>query len=230
MPLKYRLTPNTLRTYSGKYLAIPSDNESHTMDDIIEMMIAKGSTVTKAEALAVIEEYHQAIETLITEGARVQTELFSISSSINGCFNSESESFNRDHHHVSINLKAEKRLKNCLHKIKVKKLNTAKREPSIQSLLNHFNKSKDSNFSAGQLLSIKGVYLKFNEADPQQGVYFIDKHKTSFKASNVIKNKPGELMCFIPDALTKGNFTLEIRAMVYRTKTIRTGSCTISIV
>jgi hypothetical protein len=47
---------------------ITSVNKSITIEDIFEDMMRSGSTVTKAEGLAVFEELCMAIEKLVKEG------------------------------------------------------------------------------------------------------------------------------------------------------------------
>ncbi len=229
MPLKYGLVKNTLKTKAGKYLAAPRDNESCNIDQVIEMMIQKGSTVTKAEALAVIEEYHQAIESLVTEGYRVNTELFSISSSIAGNFNSEDEPFNTNRHSIKINLKAGPRLTACISKIKVKQCSINPRQPAISYITDLIKHTKSTCFLAGQIISIKGRLLKFDAQDTNQGVFIINNTGTEYRASNLIKNMPSELMLFIPDHIPAGDYHLEVRTIVYRSKVVRKTSYPITL-
>ncbi|HEX6981903.1 MAG TPA: DNA-binding domain-containing protein [Balneolaceae bacterium] len=57
-----------LKNGENVYRAVVKDLRSFTQEDIIENMIRRGSTVTKADALACIEEYHASIEELMTRG------------------------------------------------------------------------------------------------------------------------------------------------------------------
>ena len=67
MALKFGLTPNHLTSDPEDYMAIPQNVQTVDIEQVIERMISRGSTVTKAEALSVIEEYGLALEECILE-------------------------------------------------------------------------------------------------------------------------------------------------------------------
>ena len=103
------------------------------------------------------------------------------------------------------------------------------RQPTIKHLVNHIKNETGNNLSAGHIITIKGKYLKFDESDQQQGVFFTCNQSTKVRATNIVKNKPSELMLIVPDKLEKGKYQLEIRTIIYRTKSIRICKCDILI-
>jgi hypothetical protein len=57
MPLRYGLVENQLTSDPDDYMAVTLDNYTKGIDDIVERMISRGSTVTTAEALGTLEEF-----------------------------------------------------------------------------------------------------------------------------------------------------------------------------
>lgn len=230
MPLKYGLTPNTLSTKGGNYIAVASGNDTYTTERIVEIMIQKGSTVTRAEALAVIEEYHSAVEQLVSEGAIVHTDLFTISSGIAGNFDHETDGFDPRKHRVKLHFKAGERLLKARQRIRLQKKILNRRVPFLRQFTDLSTNVTDDSFTPGQAARIKGTLLKFDAQDPAQGIYLIAEDRSETKVVTLILNNPSELMFIMPDALRKGSYQLEVRAMVYRTKIIRTGCLHCSLV
>ena len=223
MALRYGLTPNHLTDDPNDCMAITTDNDTINIEQIVERAIGKGSTVTKAEALSTIEEYEYAIVEAIKEGNNVITELFKIYPSISGVFINEEDGFDPARHSVKLNLNAGDRLTNIVPDIELKKVKITSPQPVIQRFTDLKNNVVNESFSPGQIISIKGSYLKFDEEDAQQGIFFIAADNSETKVTNVVKNKPSELMFFVPDSLTTGTFQVEVRAILHKGKTLKKG-------
>ena len=73
-------------------------------------MIDRGSTVTKAEARAVLEEYGAAMIYLLKEGYTINTSLFKIALGIGGVFTDENDVFDPARHQINLNVSAGDRL------------------------------------------------------------------------------------------------------------------------
>lgn len=61
MSLKFALFENHLTSDPSDYMAVVQYLQSKEQEDVFDLMINRGSTVTKAEALSVFEEYFLAI-------------------------------------------------------------------------------------------------------------------------------------------------------------------------
>ncbi len=90
MPLKYALLDNRLTEDPSDYAARVQNLESKSIDDIIDVMIGRGSTVTRAEALSVLEEYSAALEQLLRDGHSINTPLFNLIPLSDAFFESDS--------------------------------------------------------------------------------------------------------------------------------------------
>lgn len=156
MTLRFGLRPFRLNNSKNKYSAVITNNETVSEKEIIEAMIAKGSTVSKAEALAVIEEYEAAVCKAIEEGKNVNTRMYKIHAVIKGIFESEKEIFDSKKHSVQINIKAGNRLKQCVENIELEKLSLSNNAPLIHTFINLHTKQSNQRFSSSHVISLRG--------------------------------------------------------------------------
>lgn len=91
MSLKYALFENNLTPDPNDYMAVVQPESSKTQEQVIDLMVSRGSTVTKAEALSVMEEYALAVEQILRDGGSLTTPLFNLSASIAGVFTDKKE-------------------------------------------------------------------------------------------------------------------------------------------
>jgi len=110
MALRYGLIPNHLTDDPNDCMAVTTNNDTINVEQIVKQMIGKGSTVTKAEALSVIEEFEYSIVDAIQKGNNVSTNLFKVAPSISGVFVNSEDGFDSSRHAVKLNLNPGKRL------------------------------------------------------------------------------------------------------------------------
>ncbi|WP_321308862.1 DNA-binding domain-containing protein [Marinifilum fragile] len=230
MTLRYGLIPNHLTDDPNDYMGVVTNNETVTVESIVEQMIGKGSTVTKAEALSVIEEFEYAVVEAVKNGNSVNTELFRITPSISGVFADQSDGFDPMRHAIRLNLNAGSRLTEAISDIELRKVEISSPQPMLQQFIDLKTNVVNESFTAGQIASIRGSLLKFDTEDPKQGIFFIASDGTETRIENVVKNKPSELLFFIPESLSSGSFTVEVRTVLQNTKTIRKGILPVDLV
>jgi len=223
MALRYGLVPNHLTDDPNDCMAVTTENDTITSKTLVEQMIGKGSTITKAEALSVIEEFEYAVVDAVKSGNNVNTELFKISPSIVGVFNDSNDGFDTSRHAVKINLNPGKRLSEVSDQIDLRKVSITAIQPIPQKFIDLITKVTNESFTAGQVASIRGSNLKFDEADPNQGIFFIDKDGNETRVDNLIKNYPSELMFIVPSVLTAWSYAVEIRCVYHKSKSLRKG-------
>ncbi|MBK3517135.1 DNA-binding domain-containing protein [Carboxylicivirga marina] len=223
MALRYGLVPNHLTDDPNDCMAVTTDNDTINVEQIVESMVGKGSTVTRAEALSVIEEYEYAIADAIQKGNNLNTGLFKVQPSISGVFMNDEDGFDVARHAVKLNLNPGKRLIEASGKIELKKVEINSPQPVLQQFINLKSNTINEDFTPGQVASIKGSLLKFDTEDSQQGIFFIADDGTETKVSNVIKNKPSELLLFVPEGLASGIYQVEVRVILHKGKTLKKG-------
>ncbi len=223
MPLRYGLVDNHLTDDPDDCMAVTTENETINAEAIVEQMVGKGSTVTKAEALSVIEEFEYAVVDAVQKGNNVNTNLFKIHPSVCGVFINHEDGFDSKRHAIKINLNPGKRLSEAVQNIELKKVEITSPKPVLQQFINLKSNVLNESFAPGQIASIKGSLLKFDLDDSQQGIFFVADDGTETKVQNVVKNKPSELLFFVPESIISGVFQVEVRTIFQNTKKLRIG-------
>jgi len=225
MALNYALYDNPITADLNDRMAVTQTNQTFTLEDVFDEMTRQGSTVTKAEGLAVFEEFSRGLERLLKNGNSVNTPLFNLNFSIAGVFDGDDDSFDASRHQVKLRINPGVRLRELENQVSVTKVTAEKRIPILVHYYDTNSETQDSVLSAGGGGRITGTNLKFDESDPAQGVFFVDiSNGTVAKAtSKPLRNKPGELI-FINPALSAGSYRIEVRTIFIGGKDLRTGS------
>lgn len=104
--LKYSLRENLLTPEPDDCMAQAVDVRSYPQDEIIGLIMKRGTTLTKADVSAVLQVFSEVVCELTADGSAVNTPLFSTSFSVSGVFSGMADSFDRARHTVSVNVNA----------------------------------------------------------------------------------------------------------------------------
>ena len=63
--LKYSLRENLLTPAPDDYMAQAQDVRSYTLDEIIDLMMDKGTTLTRVDVAATLQVYSEVVSTII---------------------------------------------------------------------------------------------------------------------------------------------------------------------
>lgn len=221
MALRYALTENLLTSDPNDYMAVTTDNPTVGINEIVERMINRGSTVTKAEALGVIEEFNQAVADLLKTGVNINTELFTVYPSISGVFNASSEAFNPNKHSVNLRMRVGNRLKDVSKSIALERVPATANKPYIQLVTDLVSGVVNDTISIGQIVSVKGSLLKIADGTEGAGLFIIGDGKAEVQVTQIVKNKPSELLFFVPVAVTSGPCAIEVRTVTHSSKALK---------
>lgn len=222
MALKFALFENHLTSDPDDYMAVVQDLRSKAQEDVIDLMISRGSTVTKAEALSVLEEYAGAIVLLLKDGYAINTPIFNLSPSIKGVFYGPDEPFNSPAHAVKINITAGTRLREVGPQVAVERVKGGSPQPDPEYLDDLGSDTRNEQLTPGNIARLRGSRLKFETGDLMQGVFLIAADTTVTRVATVSRNKPGEIDFLVP-ALPPGVYRLEVRAVLFQGKTLKVG-------
>lgn len=229
MAIQYALFPNPLTPGDEDHRAMVQNRSSRTTEDIINEIISRGSTITKAEALAVIEEYEACIAKFVAEGDRVNTSLMKISSSITGVFTDKEDYFDEGRHQININVQAGPRLQKAIADTATQKVAGRERHPQPNRLKDFTSDSINSELTPGGSAELHGTLLKYDHNDNNQGIFLVASDGTESRVEQVLKNWPSLLLFVVPDNITAGEYSLEVRSVVRRTTELRRGTLSASI-
>jgi hypothetical protein len=180
-------------------------------------MIGCGSTVTRAEALSVLEEYLNAVEQLLKDGFSINTPIFNLSPSVKRIFYVADQSFNSASHSVKINISAGLRLREISLQVSVERVKGSSPKPDIEYLDDLSSDTGTEQLTSGNNARIQGDHLKFEATDPEQGIYLIVADGTETKVI-VVSHKKLTRFDFLVPALNPGEYKIEVRAVIYKGK------------
>jgi len=209
MSLKYSLTENLLTAQPDDYSARPQDLKSHNLESIISQMLEKGSTVTRADILAVLNNFFEVTETITANGEIINTELFKTNFSITGVFNGAADTFDKNRHAIKVNTNAGKVLKDALAKIQAEKITVTEAIPYILEVKDSVSGSVNDQITSAGVLEITGSLLKIEGSNSNNGVRLTAGDGTKHKIRTLIDNKPSRLFVILPK-LKAGEYTLQV--------------------
>lgn len=225
MSLQYYLVPNRMTSEPDDYMAVSVNSETYELDDVFELMTRKGSTLREAEAMANFHEMMGTIMDLLKQGHAVNTPLMRFSTAVAGPFTGDQDRFDPNRHTVRIHANPGTELREIAGDIEVEKVAARTRQPVLMHYHDNQTETEDSIITPLRGGRITGSLLKFDEDDPQQGVFFIntaDDTETRVEG-RLLKNKPGELIFNNPD-LPAGTYSVQVRSQVPDTTSVSSGT------
>ena len=210
--LKYALRENLLTPEPNDYMAQVTDSQSYNLEKIIDKMIERGSTLTKADITATMQIYSETICSLLEEGFQINTPLINTSMSISGVFDGATDSFDSSRHNVNINITPGTKLKETLSKVKTQKVEAASTDPFVTEVKDIVSGKVNESLTKGGILQAVGARLKFDNSDEAQGVFLVPETGSAVRCGVVAENKPARVMAMIPADITAGTYYLEIRS------------------
>ena len=225
--LKYSLRENLLTPAPDDYLAQAQDVRSYTLDEIIDLMMDKGTTITRADVAATLQVYSEVVSAIIKDGSAVNTPLMNTALSISGVFNGANDAFDKKRHTVNLNLSAGTLLRDAATKIKCEKTEGASTDPYITEVADVVSGKVNEILTKGGVVQLVGSRLKFDAKDAVQGIFFVPETGEAVRATVIAENKPARLMAIIPAGLKAGTYYIEVRTKISSSpkplKNVKTG-------
>ena len=209
--LKYCLRENLLTPAPDDYMAQMTDVRSYTLDEIIDAMMEKGTTITRADVAATLQVYGEVCSSIIADGSAINTPLMNTSMSISGVFNGANDVFDKKRHTVNLNLTAGTLLREAAAKVKCEKTETVSTDPYITEVTDVVSGKVNTVLTKGGVVQLTGSRLKFDQKDEAQGIFFVPETGTPVRAAVIAENKPARLMAIIPADLAQGTYYIEVR-------------------
>ena len=225
--LKYCLRENLLTPAPDDYMAQAADVRSYTLDEIIDLMMEKGTTLTRADVAATLQVYVEVVSAIIKDGSAVNTPLMNTSMSISGVFDGANDSFDKKRHTVNLNITAGTLLRDAVTKVKCEKTEGASTDPYITEVTDIVTGTVNTTLTKGGVVQLVGSRLKFDAKDAAQGIFFVPETGAPVRAAVIAENKPARLMAIIPADLAAGTYYIEVRTKILEGnksgKTLKTG-------
>ena len=210
--LKYCLRENLLTPAADDYMAQAADVRSYTLDEIIDLMMEKGTTLTRADVAATLQVYGEVVSAIIKDGSAVNTPLMNTSMSISGVFDGANDSFDKKRHTVNLNITAGTLLRDAVTKVKCEKTEGVSTDPYITEVKDVVSGKTNDILTKGGVVQLVGSRLKFDAKDAAQGIFFVPETGEAVRATVIAENKPARLMAIIPADLPAGTYCIEVRS------------------
>ena len=231
MTIPYNLHKNHLPNGADFYRARVRYNRVVDLDGLIETMDYRGSTLTRADMLAVLEVFHQTLLYLLLEGNKVKTPFGIYGLMVKGNFEHTLDKFDARRHRLEITAKPGDRLQQeFVRQARAKKKQAIPPRPIPECYRNLAEPEAADILRPGRMAQVTGHRLKFDSDDPKQGIFLIPAKKGDHLAStgqalrlnDVARNTGRELIFLVPSDLPVGLYHLEVRALFGR-HSLRTG-------
>lgn len=215
MSVAYQLRKNNLVDTGDVYAAGVEIAGSVELEEIADRIIEQGSTVTRPDVLAVLENSVTAIESYLLDGFRVQfAGLCDLFPRIKGKFEGLTDSYDPARHQVDIAAVPGNRIrKNFKTYASVEKRETVKPVPSLTQYYDLGSGKYNTEVTPNNIGQINGYRLKFDPAQADEGIFFIRTDGSAeVKVSDISNNTASRQVFLIPSTLAGATeYYLEVR-------------------
>jgi len=222
--ISYALYKNLLQNGKGYYRAQVQPLRRCGLDEVIERMVQHGSTLTKQDVMAVLDEFFNTVGLLVLEGNNVVTPLANFSVSIKGNFISNDDSFDPSRHRVEAIVNPNQTYRRLIQsKVQVQQQQASRPMPQPEEYLNpNNNGTGPDQLVPGGGAILRGHQLQFDPAATEQGIYLANGDGSSTRAEVILRNTNRELSFLVPAGLHPGPYTVEVRVR-YGSERLRSG-------
>ncbi len=225
MSIRYYLQPNPITPDPNDQSARVLTNQTFSVDDLIKLMLRRGSTLTEADIRATLFLLFRVVVDEVREGNSVLLPICNIRPGITGVFTSATDSYDSSRHTIKASISAGNELYASMQTAQVEKVLQPMPSPYLLEFTDVVTGATNSKLSPGGIGQIVGEELKFNPANVTDGIYFVALGDGSEAKVSVIANRTeGKLVFSIPASLPKGSYRLEVRRAYGVALTLRTGT------
>jgi hypothetical protein len=207
--LNYSLHENLLTERTDDYSAQTHASAVYTREQFIELMLQRGTLVTKTDIVAVLNNIEETAKYIIENGGQLNLPLFNTSFSISGVFESILDSFDPNRHKLHVNIHNGTLLRDAEKTIKPTKVNAPVPQPQILEVKDSVSGQVDTVLTSGGAVEINGINIKIAGDSQEVGLFFVNGSGVETKAITIIQNKPAGIIALIP-TLEAGKYHIKI--------------------
>jgi len=213
MPIHYFLVPHALDDQSNDYVARLARTGSANFEQVADRMVRRGSTVGKADILAVMEDLVAVCESTLLEGQRINLGgLVQLYPRIRGKFDGAQDSFDSSRHRIDVGASPGERLRKV---VRNHATTTKKHAPSANPILKQFLDTatgRVGRLTPGGIGTIAGARLKFDPDRDDEGIFLVPSgRREPWQIRRLATNHPKKLVFLVPPDLPPGRYKLEVR-------------------
>lgn len=213
MPITYRLVDNRLTPDPDDRYAQVTSTRTVGVDEVADRIAGSGSTLTRVDAVSVLESLETVIESFLTEGAAVTLPFANFRVGIQGVFASDDAPFDPAQHVVLPRVQPGASLRRAFRAgVPVERVAPTRPAPAVLHYVDHNTGETDGPLTPGGMGELSGSRLAFDAAVTEEGVFFVAEADGAATRVEVVgQNTPRRLLVLVP-ALAAGDYHVEVRA------------------
>lgn len=227
MSIKYSLIENMLTPDPNDYYPQVQITARAGLEDLAARMISLGSTVGKADILAVLSLLDETTEALVLEGYRVDLAgIVDVYPRMQGVFNGPGDGFDKSRHTIGVTASPSPGFISRIRRdASVSKEETLKPAPNPVEFRDAATATSNGPVTKGNIGTLSGSRLKIDPTNLDEGVFFLaTSGGVETKVATISNNKPGQLVFLIPATLASGEYNVQVRARLFGSAEIRSGT------
>jgi hypothetical protein len=207
--LEYSLHDNVLTDRPDDMSALAHPGESYDREAFINLMLQRGTLLTKTDIIAVFTNMEETAANIIENGGTLNLPLFSTGFSVTGVFEGATDTFDPSRHRVNVNVRKGIALREAEKRVKVTKIKAPSTQPQILEVKDSISGTVDKILTSGGAVEVAGVNIKLSGNKNEVGLYFVAEDGTETPSSTIIMNKPSQLIALIPQ-LAAGLYKIKV--------------------
>ena len=225
MPIKYALFENNLTPDPADFSAIVQIAGSWDLPIIADKIVARGSTVGKADVLAVLTDAVSVCEEGVGESNRINFGgLVQLFPRVKGVFTGATDTFDPARHSVDVGANPGGEVRDAVRaSATVEKVEAIKPSPNPIEYRDINSDTTNDQVTVGGIGQLSGSRLKYDDSQADEGIYFVATAGGETKVTVVQKNKPAQLVFSVPATLIAGTYNIEVRARIAGGTELRIG-------
>lgn len=223
MAIKFYLQPNPITPDPNDQSARVLANQTLDQEALVALVLKRGTLVTETDLRAVLTIFFDEVSSQIADGNTVLLPLVNIRPSIKGVFTNVTDTFDDRRHTKKASLSAGTLLVKKMAEAKVEKVTGYQPSPELLEYFDINTQTNGSMVTPHGIGRIIGSELKFNANNDAEGLFFIAANGTETKVTVFATRSEGLLLFNIPDGLTAGSYSLELRKGYGAAANIRKG-------
>ncbi len=174
MTVRYSIVENTLVDGRKVHRAMVHPTATITAEEFIDKIAQDNTTLTKADAVGMVEEIFRNLILLLRDGYTVRLPFGVYRPSIRGAFENPEDLFDPRRHEIVISVSPGIRSRQAMRReARAERAVRVGPAPNVTSYADHSSGQKDGVLTPGGVGRVYGSRLKFDPDDPQQGVFFL---------------------------------------------------------
>ena len=219
--VKVKLYPNYLPNVEGKYIAKTTCPSSLSIEKICRTMKDRGGfTGSHEDLIGHVRHFLDESMYQLVNGFSVNFGYFSIHPNIRGTFNSVRETYDRQKNPVDFKFRTLAPLSRLIEHIVIELDGMAETDACIDDFIDRDTDSVNALFAPGNMFTVLGNKIKFDDQDPECGLFFVpsDDPSQAVKATRIAENHPTMITGIVPETAHRVNY-IEIRTRFSGSKT-----------